>query len=120
MKTVVVTSNPRADLKTIDRFAKLGVATTHEASGRTPNLMKTYIKSYEDIHSSGLAWCMHSWERCNSLSAARRQLDDPCCGGAVPSRRCARCCLYDGQHRRHVRRAAGDFAEGARCARPGD
>jgi len=44
MKTVVVTSNPRADLKTIDRFAKLGVATTHEASGRTPNLMKTYIR----------------------------------------------------------------------------
>jgi 4-hydroxy-4-methyl-2-oxoglutarate aldolase len=44
MKTVVVTSNPRADLKFVDRFAKLGVATTHEASGRAPNLMKTYIR----------------------------------------------------------------------------
>jgi 4-hydroxy-4-methyl-2-oxoglutarate aldolase len=44
MKTVVLTSNPRADLKFVDRFAKLGVATTHEASGRAPNLMKTYIR----------------------------------------------------------------------------
>src|SRR3954453_9688439 len=44
MKTVVVTSNPRADLAIVDRFAKLGVATTHEASGRAPNLMKTYMR----------------------------------------------------------------------------
>src|SRR6476660_8867222 len=44
METVVVTSNPRADLKIVDRFAKLGVATTHEASGRAPNLMKTYMR----------------------------------------------------------------------------
>lgn len=44
MKTVVVTDNPRADLKIVDRFAKLGVATTHEASGRAPNLMKTYMR----------------------------------------------------------------------------
>ena len=44
MKTVVVTNNPRADLKVVDRFAKLGVATTHEASGRAPNLMKTYMR----------------------------------------------------------------------------
>jgi 4-hydroxy-4-methyl-2-oxoglutarate aldolase len=44
MKTVVVTSNPRVDLKIVDRFIKLGVATTHEASGRAPNLMKTYMR----------------------------------------------------------------------------
>src|SRR3954466_10535164 len=44
MKTVVVTNNPRADLKIVDRFAGLGVATTHEASGRAPNLMKTYMR----------------------------------------------------------------------------
>jgi 4-hydroxy-4-methyl-2-oxoglutarate aldolase len=44
MKTVVVASNPRIDLKIVDRFAKLGVATTHEASGRAPNLMKTYMR----------------------------------------------------------------------------
>jgi 4-hydroxy-4-methyl-2-oxoglutarate aldolase len=44
MKTVVVTSNPRVDLKVVDRFAGLGVATTHEASGRAPNLMKTYMR----------------------------------------------------------------------------
>ena len=44
MKTVVVTKNPRADLATIDRFAPLGCSTTHEASGRAPNLMKPYMR----------------------------------------------------------------------------
>jgi 4-hydroxy-4-methyl-2-oxoglutarate aldolase len=41
---VVVTHNPRAELSVIDRFAPLGVSTTHEASGRAPNLMKTYMR----------------------------------------------------------------------------
>ncbi|MGI3779126.1 MAG: 4-carboxy-4-hydroxy-2-oxoadipate aldolase/oxaloacetate decarboxylase [Janthinobacterium lividum] len=44
MRTVVVTRNPRADLATIDRFAPLGVATVHEASGRAPGLMKPYMR----------------------------------------------------------------------------
>lgn len=44
MKTIVVTHNPRAALGTIDRFAPLGVSTTHEASGRAPNLMKPYMR----------------------------------------------------------------------------
>jgi 4-hydroxy-4-methyl-2-oxoglutarate aldolase len=44
MKTVVVTSNPRADLATVDRFTPLGVSTTHEASGRAPFLMKPYMR----------------------------------------------------------------------------
>lgn len=44
MKPVVVTHNPRAPLALIDRFATLGVSTTHEASGRAPNLMKPYMR----------------------------------------------------------------------------
>jgi 4-hydroxy-4-methyl-2-oxoglutarate aldolase len=61
MKTVVVTSNPRADLKIVDRFAKLGVATTHEASGRAPNLMKTYIAQPGDN------WMIHvAAEQCRA------------------------------------------------------
>ncbi|MCG7363997.1 4-carboxy-4-hydroxy-2-oxoadipate aldolase/oxaloacetate decarboxylase [Roseomonas sp. ACRSG] len=44
MTPVVVTRNPRAELAVIDRFAPLGVSTTHEASGRAPNLMKTYMR----------------------------------------------------------------------------
>lgn len=44
MRPVVVTRNPRADLALIDRFAALGVSTTHEASGRAPNLMKPYMR----------------------------------------------------------------------------
>jgi 4-hydroxy-4-methyl-2-oxoglutarate aldolase len=44
MTPVVVTRNPRAPLAVIDRFAPLGVSTTHEASGRAPNLMKPYLR----------------------------------------------------------------------------
>lgn len=44
MTPVVVTHNPRAELSVIDRFAPLGVSTTHEASGRAPNLMKTSMR----------------------------------------------------------------------------
>jgi 4-hydroxy-4-methyl-2-oxoglutarate aldolase len=44
MTPVVVTHNPRAALAVIDRFAPLGVSTTHEASGRAPNLMKPYLR----------------------------------------------------------------------------
>jgi 4-hydroxy-4-methyl-2-oxoglutarate aldolase len=44
MIPVVVRHNPRADLATINRFAPLGVSTTHEASGRAPNLMKSYMR----------------------------------------------------------------------------
>lgn len=44
MTPVVVTHNPRADLAVIDRFSPLGVSTTHEASGRAPNLMKPYMR----------------------------------------------------------------------------
>jgi len=44
MNPVVVTHNPRADLALTNRFAKLGVSTTHEASGRAPNLMKPYMR----------------------------------------------------------------------------
>jgi 4-hydroxy-4-methyl-2-oxoglutarate aldolase len=34
----------RAPLATIDRFQSLGISTTHEASGRAPNLMKTSMR----------------------------------------------------------------------------
>jgi 4-hydroxy-4-methyl-2-oxoglutarate aldolase len=44
MKPVVVTQIERTPLETVDRFLPLGVSTTHEASGRAPNLMKTYMR----------------------------------------------------------------------------
>jgi 4-hydroxy-4-methyl-2-oxoglutarate aldolase len=40
VKPVVVTQVARTPLAMVDRFAPLGVSTTHEASGRAPNLMK--------------------------------------------------------------------------------
>jgi 4-hydroxy-4-methyl-2-oxoglutarate aldolase len=44
VKPVVVTQVARTPLATVDRFAPLGVSTTHEASGRAPNLMKPYMR----------------------------------------------------------------------------
>jgi 4-hydroxy-4-methyl-2-oxoglutarate aldolase len=44
MKPVVVTQVARTPLAILDRFQPLGVSTTHEASGRAPNLMKPYMR----------------------------------------------------------------------------
>ncbi|MDJ0391164.1 4-carboxy-4-hydroxy-2-oxoadipate aldolase/oxaloacetate decarboxylase [Roseomonas sp. E05] len=44
MTPVVVTRVARLPVTTIDRFLPLGVSTAHEASGRAPNLMKTYMR----------------------------------------------------------------------------
>jgi 4-hydroxy-4-methyl-2-oxoglutarate aldolase len=44
MKPVVVTNTPRVDQKIVDRLAELGVATAHEAMGRS-GLMKPYMRS---------------------------------------------------------------------------
>ncbi|KFG67026.1 4-carboxy-4-hydroxy-2-oxoadipate aldolase/oxaloacetate decarboxylase [Microvirga sp. BSC39] len=43
MKPVVVTNTPRIDQKIVDRLAELGVATAHEAMGRS-GLMKPYMR----------------------------------------------------------------------------
>lgn len=44
MNPVVVTQVARAPADLVGRFLPLGVSTTHEASGRAPNLMKTYMR----------------------------------------------------------------------------
>lgn len=41
---VVVRNVPRVPQATVDSLAGLGVATTHEAAGRTPTLMKPYLR----------------------------------------------------------------------------
>jgi 4-hydroxy-4-methyl-2-oxoglutarate aldolase len=43
MKPVVVTNTPRIGQETVDRLAELGVATAHEAMGRS-GLMKPYMR----------------------------------------------------------------------------
>ncbi|WP_341894891.1 4-carboxy-4-hydroxy-2-oxoadipate aldolase/oxaloacetate decarboxylase [Ferrovibrio terrae] len=41
---VVVRNIPRVEQSTVDILMGLGVSTTHEASGRAPNLMKPYMR----------------------------------------------------------------------------
>ena len=43
MKTIVVCNPPRAEAEAVERLAKLGVATVHEACGRI-GLMKPYLR----------------------------------------------------------------------------
>jgi 4-hydroxy-4-methyl-2-oxoglutarate aldolase len=43
MKTIVVRNPPRAEAEAVERLAKLGVATVHEAQGRS-GLMKPHMR----------------------------------------------------------------------------
>ncbi len=53
--TVVVTNTPRTPLALVDEFAGLGVATIHEAQGRTGLLHHRLRPIYRPIHVSGTA-----------------------------------------------------------------
>ena len=95
----------------VKRLGALGTSTVHEAYGRI-GLMKPYLRPVWAGRRSG-------GHRRDRAGAARRQLDDPCRGRAVPARRHPGGRLHRRQYRRHVRRSAGDLAEGARRRRPG-
>ena len=106
MKTVVVRNIKRTDAELVKRLGALGIATVHEAYGRI-GLMKPYLRPvWAGGEAAGTAvtvlahpgdnWMIHvAVEQCKPGRHSRGRLQ----------RR---------QYRRHVRRSAGDLADGAR------
>ena len=67
----------RADKAAVEKLARFGVSTIHEAMGRV-GLMKPYMRP--DLYRR-----THVRHRPYGAAAARRQLDDACCGRADPA-----------------------------------
>ena len=109
MKPVVVRNIKRADPNAIGTLAACGVSTAHEAYGRY-GLMKPYLRPI-------WAGRRDRRPRGHHAGAAGRQLDAPCRGRAMPKGRRRRRRLHSRQHRRHVRRTAGDLICRARRQR---
>ena len=61
MKPVIVTNPPRADLGAVDALAKFGVATVHEALGRSGYLGADLRPIQRDVRTGGTAVTVLCW-----------------------------------------------------------
>ena len=110
MKTVVVRNIKRTEPDLVKRLGALGVATAHEAYGRF-GLMKPYLRPvWSGAEASGTAVTVLAQPGDNwMIHVAVEQ----CKPGDILVVGCS-----DRQYRRHVRRSAGDLADGARRQGP--
>ena len=105
----IVRKIPRPDPEAVKILGELGVATVHEAQGRT-GLMKPYMRPiYPSAKAAGPAVTVLCQSGDNLMIHAAVEVCQP--GDVL---------VVDygfGFHRRHVRRLAGDLADGARRPR---
>ena len=109
--SVVITNPPRVPGATLEAYSGIGVATAHEAQGRTGLLASTMRPIYAGAKASALAVTVSLPPCDNWMVHVAASSVSPATSWCVP---------YLPLRRRVFRGIAGQFADQPRCSGPGD